>query len=621
MNAVGLCTRPLSKPSALALLVIFLFPRACWAAEGASVWNAQPYEVVYDKPIQRPLPSPIRIAGARNGAFSGMVVVKATGGVRASFDGFKGPGTIPASAVRIRYGMLAVPGFSNARDRKARFFDGLADTPSAGTQVMPVWLTVKVPADATPGAYTGKVSIAATGIPKTEVPVQLEVCGWVMPDANDFRLMVDFMQSPESVAMQYGTPRWSKKHFDLIGQSFKLLGSAGNKTVYLPLICQTNLGNDETLVRWRANGQPDFSRFDSYLAACAANMGKPRVCCLQVWEVYLEGEGHGIWKSKDTRARVTAPDGAMIKGPSYSDPKAEAFWKPVADGILSRMKKRGWEDALTLGISTDKVPGKQIVDFWKKLLPGVPWMSMSHGRKLKVQDARVKYATVVWSGWMPNWSRHKDRPKERRDGWRLRPIIRQDRDFYTYPTPVKLLLSRIRPEQYIMGTYGGVGRLPADFWPVIKGKRTSFTLALRYTTWRNLNIRERAYLAPGPNGPCSTARFEMMRESIQEAEARVLIETAINDKDKSARLGEDLCKSLRKVLDQRLRMVVTATRDEDKMGAPSRTPYMRKDDAGARWFISIADEWRQSTAALFNAAGDVSEKLGIKYVPAGKAEK
>ena len=71
-----------------------------------------------------------------------------------------------------------------------------------------------------------------------------------------------------------------------------------------------------------------------------------------------------------------------------------------------------------------------------------------------------------------------------------------------------------------MGTARGVGRLGADTWSAVKDKQGR-RLARAWerfpgSDWANLNINSSA-LAPGPDGPVSTQRFESLREGATAA--------------------------------------------------------------------------------------------------------
>ena len=60
------------------------------------------------------------------------------------------------------------------------------------------------------------------------------------------------------------------------------------------------------------------------------------------------------------------------------------------------MKQRGMETNLLLGLATDSAPAPAVVEFWKGLLPGVPWASRAHSFRDKVLGVPVGYTAVVW---------------------------------------------------------------------------------------------------------------------------------------------------------------------------------------------------------------------------------
>ncbi|MFH1024949.1 MAG: hypothetical protein V1809_16335, partial [Planctomycetota bacterium] len=113
----------------------------------------------------------VRIVSPRNGAFSGQVVIGSTEplkGLKATASDLAGEGgaAIPASAVEVRWG---VPdGYRGGGSGGTPYFDGLAESPPAetpvfkasGAAVQPAWITVHTPADAKPGEYRGKVTLA-----------------------------------------------------------------------------------------------------------------------------------------------------------------------------------------------------------------------------------------------------------------------------------------------------------------------------------------------------------------------------------------------------------------------------------------------------------------------------
>ena len=157
-----------------------------------------------------------------------------------------------------------------------------------GNSVQPIWVIVSVPEGAAPGDYEGKLTVAVGNARPFVVPVKLTVCDWRLPEPRDFQTFVELIQSPETVAMAYEVPLWSEKHFQLMEKSLALMGKAGCKTTCVHLMCETNQGNSETMVRWirQKDGsyRHDFSVMDRYLDLVEKHQGTPAIVCLYAWD-------------------------------------------------------------------------------------------------------------------------------------------------------------------------------------------------------------------------------------------------------------------------------------------------------------------------------------------------
>ena len=140
--------------------------------KGLQAWSSDllRYDTPADMPDNCEPVQAVTIEGPRNGWSSGKVVLgstKAIEGLKATWTDLKqGDSTIEAPAMRARYGVT----FEGAGRPDARL-ESLLEEPlesfpaveEAGAAVVPVWLTVKIPATAKPGTYTGQVSIAVRG--------------------------------------------------------------------------------------------------------------------------------------------------------------------------------------------------------------------------------------------------------------------------------------------------------------------------------------------------------------------------------------------------------------------------------------------------------------------------
>ena len=650
--------------------------------KGLQVWNSDPlaadFDLDYGDPGE-PL-RPIRIVGTPNGTFSGKVVVgsgEAIKGMRAEISDLVqvgGKGRVGAATVRICYALpgvadriglswLTMPPDPAGREVGAdtRYlasptrFDALAEAPPAQVDVrtktvgpgnlkspgvepsfgavVPVWVTVDVPAGAAAGDYRGRLTIQASGAAPVAVPVELTVCGWRLPPPRDFRTFVEIVESPESVAMEYNVPFWGDRHFELMERSLKLLGSVGNKTTYIPLICETNMGNAQSMVRWIK--QPDgtygfdFSIMDRYLDLVERCEGKPAVVCFYIWDPFLGHTGRkddSLWTGETaSRERdaykghgpeVTLLDPATgklnkLELPLYTDPQARTLLKPLLEEIRRRMQKRGLEQAMTLGLMCDWIPDKETVSFFSDLLPGVPWANHSHGFRGDIHGVPVRLQSHVYS---QRGDDVVDPSLGRLYGWKLPELkVRFPRDTRD---SFHMTVFRHLGEENIAGRFRGFVRFGGDFWPVLedsRGRRVG-TLAGRYpkSGWGTIDIAT-CLLSPGPNGAISTVRFEMMREGLQECEARIFIEQAVTDDALKAKLGNDLAQRCQEILDERTRSLLRGLSSFIQSGeATHHAAYTggRRAPAGMigyQWYVGSG--WQERSRALYEAAAEVARAI------------
>jgi len=592
--------------------------------KGFQVWNQRIFERVdvtaYCNPFE-PL-RPIRLCGARNGSYSAQVVIgcdRPIQGLEVEWSRLAGPGgaALPASAAQVRY---ALP--QAARKGAPNYFEGLEEHPPAVVPVteagrgavQPVWVTVRVPADADPGRYNGALTVSAKGRTPVTVPVTLRVVDWQVPEPKEFFTSLGFWQSPGSVAMQYGVPMWSERHWELLDRTFRLLGSVGTKVVNVTAIRRTHAGNQHGMIRFlrQADGtlRPDFAVAEKYLNLAVKHLGRVPVVCLYCWDTFdSSGKKHfGHYARKDREILISVLDpatGALeeAKGPAWGTPQCRRFWKSVVEGMRRLLEKRGMAGSLMLGIAGDFEPTATALSDLRAASGGLKWVFNSHVVRHTVGPEKkdlTGYIAAAWGG----HTHHVDPDFGRGYGWK-NPFPRvMTRHFPRYPLSQRLgmealVTSRIMPKSRAdKPDYGlhGIGRVGADFWPVLKDKRgRTSPLAGRYpdTQWGQLGLRHSllALLAPGRDGAISTVKAEMLRENLQEIEARIYIEKALHDKARRAKLGEDLARRVQVLLDQRVR-------------AANRAYAKRDRRAGLSLDVAAL------SSRLYEAAAEVAKRLG-----------
>ncbi|NLW50029.1 MAG: DUF4091 domain-containing protein [Candidatus Brocadiaceae bacterium] len=533
--------------------------------------------------------------------------------------------------------------------------------PPVGGAVVPVWLSVRVPADVGAGTYAGSVRIEAEGEAPVDVPVEVRVADWRLPDPDDYRTWVDMIQCPDTLELEYGVERWSDEHFDLIAKSFEQMGRTGCRIVYVPLIAHTNVGNEESMVRWvkKEDGGYgyDFSTMERYLDVAEKHMGTPKKIIFLIWDVYMTPKDDGAIaggaavRKRLTRENLDKKGGNYGLGPKVTvlDPatgttenvtlptlfETEAstpLWKPLFDELHSRLRTRGLDEAMTFGILYDTWATKDEMAFLKDVAGDVPWAIQSHEgfvtswhdmdkpeRRRMYDIARIGYQARVWSVTFSDDG--ADRGKgyrggiESHRGWARADLVALFDRFSRERHPCTRWFRMM--EAAITGSQCGLGRLGADYWLVVKdkhGRRTARSYQ-RYpeSDWRNLFIAD-SMLAPGPNGPVSTNRLEALREGVQDAEAYIVVEEAVTDEALKAKLGEDLAGRCEEYLAARHMMLWLSLsnlqlhgRDEKRPGISAKGWRAAPNATGHQWFLGSG--WQAQRVRLYELAGEVQRKL------------
>ena len=472
--------------------------------------------------------------------------------------------------------------------------------------------------------------------------MKLEVAGFAEPDTQDYRTWIELMQSPDTLAQEYNVPLWSEKNWEMIGESFRYIGEIGSRVVQIPLIAQTNLGNEQSMVRFikKPDGSYgyDLSILDKYLDTAVKNMGRPKFVTFNAWELYLatpkaevtnrDPNSEASWQAArwDLRGKgpaVTALDPATkeistINLPRFEDPTALRIWKPLFDELHRDMAKRGLEKTMLLGMASDIFPDKDELKTLQAASGNLEWINHTHqgaygtGGMLDGM-AKVAYIAYVWPNVFP-----VDTDKERFYGWK-RPELYVDFQRFTAWNDWLLPAVMEFPELNITGKQRGVGRIGADFWPVARDKRGQRRGWVwdRYpqSKWHSCNLCSHM-LNPGPDGPVATARYEALREGMQECEARIAIEKVLTDPGLKGRLGSDLAAQAQALLDERVWQELKGFSGMQLTGRIYTTYndygkifyYNAGGEGGSYWYMGSG--WQDRAQKLYAMAAEVQQRVG-----------
>jgi len=534
---------------------------------------------------------PIRLVAPRNGVASGQVVIgdiKPLAGISATMSDLTGPGTIPATQVKIRYlSQKSAQEMQVLRyeswQKPLGYLSDLHDTAPVAP-IVPVWITISVPATAAAGDYKGTLTVKVAGRTQA-VPVLLQVGTWTVPPPAQWRTHVGLSQSPDGVALHYEVPYGSPEHLRLMEESYKYLGAIGCKLAWFSMIDSQRGGAKHqgmpTYTKTAKGWVPDMTLVDKYLALHQKYCGTPQV--LLVW----------VATGNEKTIRFKDSDG-KVQEIQQETPEAEQFYKTMMDAVHASVVKRGWPESLiVLGGACEIHPDEPVVTMLKKVAPYARWSHQAHDPKLEIHGVEVGYVCFA-RGNPDNW---KGLP------WNNPRMIVNS----SYKAPSTFghpMYWRWRAESFMYhwrGPVRGFSRIGADFWTYKDktSKKPGDTIA-RVEHWTGgqptifLSQSLPCLLAPGPRGAISTVHYEMMREGLQELEARIAIEAAIEDKTAPA-------------------SVVTQWERKDKSNPSlkNRVPGDKGDGAGGSrldWPNFDQPNWQDKVLELYQLAGESSGK-------------
>ena len=202
---------------------------------------------------------------------------------------FKSPaGVIPAEAVMFRYPQF-VKGDIEARDcegyperdETAHLSDALFPQPpqkQAKSYPMMVWMSMDIPENATPGEYTGSITVSSTSGEKIDLQVAIQVTPWTMPPASERQFHLDLWQFPVSVLDRYNDANgkkiktWSEDHYALLEPTYRYLAELGQRTVTAYI--KEGAFAAPSMIRWIAleggkRWEYDYSVFDAHVERLA----------------------------------------------------------------------------------------------------------------------------------------------------------------------------------------------------------------------------------------------------------------------------------------------------------------------------------------------------------------
>jgi len=577
----------------------------------------------------------IRLTGPRNGFCSAQIIKIGKSTTPTITDLIHKEKTIPSANIQLRYASIDSKNKMNINGKNVfnaeksdpksliPYYDILNNKPDNNTKINPIWITIKIPEDAIAGIYKGNLNIDG----KT-IPIELTVGDYVLPNPNNWYAHSGIDMSPESLALQYKVKRWSPKHWKLIEATFKYAGALGNDELLVPIIPKSIgfiYSFDKSWIDFSDMSKPNLTIIKKYVELYIKHNGIPKYLILDIWrsDLFIGTQNktskkrnikRGIKIKKTTKKakpfNIINSDGKSIQIAlnQIEKPEVEKAWQTIFAEILKICKENKInKKSILIGLATDARPTDPVAKFFAKVAPYARWQLWTHGRgeatptnAKPIIDDNIEAGIYV----------HPYLPKPGYDkinyllgGWiDPLPVVSSARNgLYTnaplthwraYPSGITISSKRLAKYTALGGN--GVAHIPLNYWNFDQKHY------LKYYNFGSLTRNNSKYLiAPGPNGPLGTVRYEIFREGLQELEARIELEYALMKKTLPAKLEAQV----KNFMKQYIKNLYQNGKFEGghyggNLGMPNH-------------LFGINKNWQANTTKLYNLAGQ-AQKQRIK---------
>jgi hypothetical protein len=364
----------------------------------------------------------------------------------------------------------------------------------------PVWVTIDIPADASPGKYQGIIAIKAKGEKSVSLKIQLEVLPLELPPVSEWRFELDLWQNPWAVARYHDVRPWSDEHILLLKPLLKMLADAGQKYITTSIIqhpwnAQT-YDPYSTMIKWikTSNGRWkfDYTIFDKWVELCIECGINKHISCYS-----MIAFRHNNFRYYDAMTGNYEYNNAEPGTPEYVE-----HWKPFLKDFTDHLESKGWLEKTS--IAMDERPYelmKEIIalihDASPKLkinLASEDWQEQLHHEifSFSVSLGRYTQPEII-----------KERTKNGLISTFYPCCVEPQPNNYPHSDPAE-------------STWMGWMAAADEFSGFLRWAYNSWVeqplYDTRYTQW---NAGESFLVYPGPR---SSIRFERLREGIQDYE-------------------------------------------------------------------------------------------------------
>ena len=222
--------------------------------------------------------------------------------------------------------------------------------------VQPVWLSIKVPADAMAGLYSGTVMVNADK--QYALKISLNVLDKTLPSPAQWKYQLDLWQHPAAIARVHNLPLWSDAHFKAMKEYYTMLADAGQKNITVSIVNEPwghqTYDDYPSLIKWtkKKNGAwtYDYGLFDKYVAFVMSCGIKSRINCYSMvpWKIAFAYYDEAL--GKDTVFTEAIGTAAYNK-----------FWSEMLKDFTKHLKEKKWFDITAIAMDERPLAAMQSV--------------------------------------------------------------------------------------------------------------------------------------------------------------------------------------------------------------------------------------------------------------------
>jgi len=481
---------------------------------GLCVWTVDPHEKVFRDAKPPGEPGVVKLRAARNEYESGQIAFRADAALQGSrlelspLEHVDGRGAIDGADFTWSFvGFIPIEKNTPAADRlwvreapcevpDPLLEERTLDVPPGAAQ--PVWLTVRVPKDAAPGTYRGEASVVA-GELRASVPVELTLDPFTVPEER--HLLITNWFSASRIARAHGVDLWSEPFWAVLGRYADAMAAHRQNVALTPwgLIDVTRQKDGKLAF--------DYTRFDRYVELFARAGVADRI------EISHVGGGKSGWGSPVVLRGVTAMDRETGQRAELLPQEGLA---PLLADLERHLQQRGWMAKSMIHVADEPSLGN--LASWREASEFVHRAAPRLRRIDAIETIDFTGSLEVWVPKLTHFDRWRGAFEARRGDGEFWYYICCHPVGNFYPNRfMDLPGSRVRVLHWINFTEELAGYLHwgLNFW----GEEPFGPPTTRY------GPGDTHVVYPGKEGPLSSTRWEIQRESVEDFEYLHLLAT------------------------------------------------------------------------------------------------